>query len=167
MAVGKSFDESSTFARRWNGTTWSTIATPDNPGGSTNDYFTGVSCTAPGACTAVGTYYPKGEPVALIERWNGSTWSVSPSPAATGFHDLFSVSCATATSCVAVGMKNFQPLIEEWHGSGWTVATSQIPAGSSYEYLFGVDAMTSTQYVTVGRAHTTLYVHPLVEQNFS
>jgi hypothetical protein len=167
MAVGKSSDWSSTFARRWNGTTWSTIATPDNPGGSTNDYFTGVSCTAPGACTAVGTYFPNGDHLPLIERWNGSTWTVSPSPDPGGFfQDLLGVSCATATSCVAVGTKDFQPLIEEWHGSGWTVATSRIPAGSSYEYLFGVDAMNSTRYVTVGRAHTTLYAYPLVEQNF-
>jgi hypothetical protein len=76
------------------------------------------------------------------------------------------VSCATTTSCVAVGSRDQQPLIEEWHGSTWTIAASPSPAGTKWDFLAGVDALNDERYVAVGRSHTEAYVRTLLEQNF-
>jgi len=41
---------------------------------------------------------------ALTESWNGSTWSIVPSPdQGSGQNQLLAVSCSTTTSCAAVG----------------------------------------------------------------
>lgn len=161
FAVGTTFDFARTLARRWDGTTWSTVPTPDS---GNDSRFYGVSCSAPGACTAVGVGRPDPDSGSrpLIERWNGSTWSISPNPALSSF--LYGVSCAGSTSCVAVG----PGLIEEWHGSAWTVSASPSIPGAGYAPLFGVDALSSTNYFAVGQFHTTnfRFAFTLVEQNF-
>jgi hypothetical protein len=60
-----------------------------------------VSCTSATACTAVGS----GNTRVLVERWNGETWSVQPTPKPAGSSDsvLMGVSCTSATACTAVG----------------------------------------------------------------
>jgi hypothetical protein len=47
----------------------------------------GVACTSATGCTAVGYSSPNGanlvnhpSPATLAERWNGSTWSIQPTP---------------------------------------------------------------------------------------
>jgi hypothetical protein len=92
-------------AEPWNGTTWR--IQPVSP--PVRALFTGlsdVSCTAPGACTAVGGYSTAqghGKPLALFERWNGTTWRTQAPPALAGRAELSSVSCSAATACTAVG----------------------------------------------------------------
>ena len=54
----------------------------------------------------------------LIESWNGSTWSVTPSPSPG---NLDGVTCMNPNNCVAVGGLNTgvgssQTLIESWNG---------------------------------------------------
>lgn len=56
----------------WDGTEWRTQSPPLVRGS-----MDGVSCASSVSCTAVGTR-PTG--AALIEHWNGSTWTVQPSP---------------------------------------------------------------------------------------
>ena len=60
----------------------------------------------------------------LAESWNGTTWSIVPSPN-TGptVSALQGVSCATATACIAVGYSQTKTralsstLIESWNGT--------------------------------------------------
>src|SRR5947209_3840531 len=69
-----------TLAERWNGTGWSVQRTP-NPSGALVSSLRGVSCTAPTACTAVGSYVSSvGAQVPLAERLNGTSWSVQATP---------------------------------------------------------------------------------------
>jgi hypothetical protein len=68
------------------------------------DVLSGVSCSAAKACTGVGDYAnSSGASVTLAERWNGSSWSVQPTPTPGGDGSLGDVSCASATACMAVG----------------------------------------------------------------
>jgi hypothetical protein len=63
--------KSSTFAERWNGTSWSIQHTP-NPArgpGSINE-LDGVSCSSGIVCTAVGAYGTS-KALTLAERWHG------------------------------------------------------------------------------------------------
>ena len=73
-----------------------------------------MSCTSATGCTAVGNYGIHAicplalgtcTARALIERWNGRRWSIqqTPQPAGATQSDLSGVSCASGTSCTAVG----------------------------------------------------------------
>src|SRR5690242_15468802 len=52
---GTTPDTSVNLAESWNGTSWRVQAVPA-PKGSTSSLLSGVSCTSPNACTAVGNY---------------------------------------------------------------------------------------------------------------
>ena len=127
-----------TLVERWNGTKWSIVASP-NPVNSTDDRLSSVSCTSTTSCFAVGRYGSNSLGVfrGLIERWNGAKWSIVPSPnEGTSEMYLSGVSCATETSCFAVGYYNGFPgggVFERWAGSRWSLtAPMQVdPTGVS------------------------------------
>jgi len=108
-AVGSYFQKNAgplTLAEAWNGTTWSIQATP-NPDATGRNGLASVSCTSAKACTAVGSdaasdFSPS---AAFAETWNGTAWSIRPTPAPSGTPGtgLSGISCATASSCTAVG----------------------------------------------------------------
>ena len=108
FAVGSSTDSSSannSLAELWNGTTWSTIPSP-NPAGGTETSFNGASCPTTTSCFAVGSFLDSSSvTVSLVESWNGTTWSpvTTPNPAGAEDTALKSVSCPTDTNCSAVG----------------------------------------------------------------
>jgi len=96
------------FAERWNGTSWSVLRIPANPGASPFDngsFLTGVSCISPSVCTAVGYFYDTvGGLSTLAEVWNGTSWSLEHPPAPGGAHRILGdVSCVPMGGCTAVG----------------------------------------------------------------
>jgi hypothetical protein len=106
MAVGYAgSNPSTTLAESWNGTAWSVVPTP-SPARALND-LSGVSCTTADSCTAAGSSWAgSGSTKTLIESWDGPAWTIVPSPSPGGqgtAHYLNSVSCATATTCMATG----------------------------------------------------------------
>jgi PKD repeat protein len=153
-----------TLAEQWNGVAWSVMATP-NPPGATEGVFPntyaellGVSCSSATACTAVG-YYKNGAGVeeTLAERWDGSQWTIQPTPNPSGAltSTLKGVSCSSATACTAVGYyKNGAgvegTLAESWDGSAWTIQPTPEPSGASGSRLKGVSCDSSTECVAVG-----------------
>ena len=65
-----------------------------------------MACRSAAACAAVGGYInSSGVAVTLAEAWNGSTWSIQPTPAPrSGTNSVLAgVSPASATSFTAVG----------------------------------------------------------------
>ena len=87
----------------WDGTAWTVVPTPNQ--GSGNNGLHGVSCTRTCRCVAVGVGSgPSNVNQTLIESWNGSVWSILPSPNQGGNNNfLSSVSCTRWTRCTAVG----------------------------------------------------------------
>ena len=76
-----------------------------NPPGATFSSLNGVSCPRPSICFAVGDYgtdpnSPFARP--LIELWDGTSWSIQPSPD-VGNGALSAVSCSGPLACTAVG----------------------------------------------------------------
>src|SRR5438270_772422 len=148
MAVGEyATSGGATLAERWNGKAWSVVASP-NPASSTFSRLYGVSCTSPSNCIAVGSQYNATTKVAktLVEHWNGKAWTRVPSANAgeLGEGDLLvSVSCASATSCIAAGEYELggvgrpATFVERWTGKSWKVIKSADPA-RSYSALEGV-----------------------------
>ena len=72
-----------TMAGRWNGTFWS-LQDSKTPSGDTAE-LTSVSCPASRVCIAVGDSGTNARPEhTLAERWNGSAWTLSPTPLCGG-----------------------------------------------------------------------------------
>jgi len=90
----------------WNGTKWTILSTP-SPSASYMTALNGVSCSAAGACTAVGNWfhYNTGRIRTLAEVWNGTAWSIQASANPTSSVDsgFGGVSCLAASGCTAVG----------------------------------------------------------------
>ena len=157
IAVGYYFNISSiaqTLVESWNGTAW-TISTSPNQSSSANS-LAGVSCTSSTACTAVGvSVSPTSIAQTLIERWNGTAWSISSSPNPSGTsNELNGVKCTSSTGCIAVGdyynASNVdQTLVEGWNGSTWAVVASP-DQGTMQNYLGGIACASATSCVAVG-----------------
>lgn len=96
------------LAFRWGGATWSTekIQLPAEEQVGT---IGGVACPSATTCTAVGAAtIPESNGNLyglLLERWDGTTWSAQPSPYPfqSAVPLLNGVSCASVTTCTAVG----------------------------------------------------------------
>jgi len=77
-AVGSIGDR--TLILRWNGTKWVTAHAP-SPAGATAAKLTAVTAVSPSIAWAVGQAdYPHHVTKLLIERWNGTKWTLVPVP---------------------------------------------------------------------------------------
>jgi hypothetical protein len=138
-------------------TVWSVQATPNPHGTLESDKLGGVSCWSATACVAVGLYVETlGVAVPLVESWNGTTWEVEPAPAPAGAtrSQFESVSCTSATACMAVGYyENGSsvelPLAEQWNGTTWAVTTVPNPEGDESP-LLSVSCTSASACTTVG-----------------
>ena len=158
VTVGKAAKKP--FVERWNGSEWAIQSAP-NPEGATDANLQSVSCTSESACMAVGYYQGKsGVPQALSQRWNGSSWATvaSPAPSEEGGVLMRSISCLSASSCVAVG-RLFYPypsitaeetVVHDWDGAKWTLRTSINP--DTFSSLAGVSCSSTTACTAVGKA---------------
>jgi hypothetical protein len=110
-----------TVAEHWDGSRWQIVPTP-NPTGATDSTLSGVSCPRRNVCFAVGSWRtdPSSTPTPLIERWDGTSWSIQPSPG-VGNAFLSAVSCSGPRACTAVGNESGGTLAERWDGTGWQV----------------------------------------------
>lgn len=106
------------LADLWNGTRW----TPTPVNGTKGVELTSVSCPAAHYCLAVGTYT---QPVGyaskgIAYRWNGSRWARADPPVPPGGDsELDTVSCSSATFCVAVGSSGSKVIAYRWNGKRW------------------------------------------------
>jgi hypothetical protein len=127
---------------RWNGSRWS-ARTALNPSGGSQVKLDAVSCTAAGACTAVGSYQNDVGPVNLAGRLSGSRWRIEPTPNADDGDIALTysgVACTSAVSCVAVGSaetevggggESVAPVVDHWNGSSWSIQDAASPPGQS------------------------------------
>ena len=148
--------QTQTLAVVYNGSSWTTV-TPANQG-SYGDTLFDISCTTSTSCVAVGMYFaslsPPTESV-LTEYYNGSSWSSnSPTSPSTAGSMLMGISCASSTSCEAVG--NYvdssgveQALVEAYNGSSWSEQTS-VDSGSGQNALTDVSCVSSNFCMATG-----------------
>src|ERR1700726_1313658 len=93
-----------TLIEHWNGFKWRSIASPNN--GSGHNALNSVTAISATNIWAVGEYLNTntGTYQTLIEHWNGSRWSIIPSPnPGTNNHFLHSVAAASANDIWAIG----------------------------------------------------------------
>src|SRR5207302_5459658 len=143
------------FQNRYSSTScnWSVVPSPN---GNSNSVLSGVAAVSANDVWAVGNSgSQKSGGQALIEHWNGSTWSVvtSPNPGSI-YNTLYGVTTVSATDAWAVGFYVnttgvTQTLIEHWNGSTWQVVKSPSPATMNNE-LFNVAAVSASDVWAVG-----------------
>ena len=142
------------LALAWNGRRWRVLA-PARPAGSE---LLGVSCPQPDGCTAVGDLFTASGRHTFAEAWNGTRWRILP---AADTHspdsELVSVSCHSASRCLAVGFRSRQTpaglltltLAEIWDGLRWRVLQTPSP-GTVLSDLAGVSCGAAASCVAVG-----------------
>jgi subtilisin family serine protease/sugar lactone lactonase YvrE len=143
------------LAVRWNGTSWQYQMVPLPYSGAPYSQLNDVSCKSASECVAVGYYQnAEGKFVNYSARWNNGEWTNSfpPNPAGTDQSLLESVSCASASSCLAVGWENSgavsKPVIVAWNGSSWTLQNAARATGT----LGGVSCTSTTFCIAAGGA---------------
>jgi hypothetical protein len=157
-----------TLIEHWNGTQWSIVSSPS----PNNDAFlNNVTAVSAANVWAVGYYFSNGFSGAgsqtLIEHWNGSQWSVIPSPnSGSQYNNLYGVAAVSANNIWAVGNVNngSQTLIEQWNGSSWSIIPSPNP-GSTNNSLNAVAAVSANDVWAVGGEQSgTSSERTLIEQ---
>lgn len=99
-------------------------AQPPSPGTNNNDL---LAVTVLSACNAWAVGTRSDTPLAtqtLIEHWNGTAWTVVPSPSPSDVsNELAAVGASSPKDMWAVGYSSngtsFRPLIEHYNGLGW------------------------------------------------
>jgi hypothetical protein len=139
---------------------WRVSATP-NSGHVAGALLSAVSCPAAQRCVAVGSSFGReGRAVPLAEAWNGVSWRVLPTPAprvrgGVGSR-LYSVSCRSIRSCVAVGdaqgRSAVRTLAEGWNGRRWRILPSLNARRAKVSILSGVSCSGTRACTAVGTA---------------
>jgi hypothetical protein len=115
--------------------------------GSDSNRLSAVSVVSARDVVAVGDYQTTPYQIhTLIERWNGSAWSVQPSPN-IGDSALGGVAATSARNAWAVGGSSAGALIEHWNGRTWSVQPSPRLRGG---VLAGVAATSARNAWAVG-----------------
>lgn len=147
-------------ALQWTGTAWATAPTP-RPGRTGThgfSYLESLTCPSASECWAAGGYNRgRGYDNAIVQ-WNGTSWThvTTPDPGRrVGGSELTSVSCASATSCWAVGFyyKKNGELNEAllWNGKRWRRVATPQPVPSAYAHILrGVSCASPVKCWAVG-----------------
>lgn len=100
--------------------------------------FNGVSCVSARFCAGVGEYGNSADPakgdLPLAMIWTGTSWRETSVPVLKGWEQggLDSVSCRSASYCVAVGFdwrgSSYYPMAETWNGRAWNAKALPRPA---------------------------------------
>ena len=163
---------SHTLTEHWNGSQWSII--PSANAGAYSNHLYGVAAVSTNDVWAVGSSYAdqRGSTgQTLIEHWNGSAWSVIPSPnAGNSFNELSAVTAISADDVWAVGnFVNVEPfqnrtLIEHWNGTKWSIVPGANP-GASYNSLEAIAGISANNLWAVGAySQTNGHQQTLLEQ---
>ncbi len=111
------------------------VSTPAT--GNNADGLASVACPDATDCWAVGDTWVGQVAQTLIEHWDGTSWSITPSPdtATSADNSLRAVSCRATTECWAVGAGTVAgvtvPLAERWNGSSWSITVTPVPPSAT------------------------------------
>ncbi len=146
-------------AARYNGTRWTTVATPDVLDHSNPNNFAslaGVDAVSANLAFAVGTTTVLNGPgpVAVALRWNGSSWSRQsvPTPATTG-SSFAAVKAFSGSDAWAVGYTGSsagrKSLAMHFNGTAWSPVATPSP-GTRDNFVTAVDGAAANDVWAVG-----------------
>jgi hypothetical protein len=128
-----------------------------NPDDYKGNLLQGVATVSPIDIWAVGYYQSSSSlnDMTLIEHWDGTQWSIVPSPAPGLLSALYGVTAISTDDVWAVGYyidssQNDQTLIEHWDGTQWSIVPSANPEQDFLLSLYGVTAISANDIWAVG-----------------
>jgi hypothetical protein len=114
-----------TLIEHYDGRRWSVVPSPNV--GSGGNWLNGVVALSRSDAWAVGEFLPSaGMPIALIEHYDGRSWTVATSPS-LGSSSLFGLAASSLRDVWAVGAYQdpgavyAHTLVEHFDGSSWTL----------------------------------------------
>jgi len=175
-AVGLDFTRSGaekTLIEHWNGTAWQQVASPNRAASTpVADSLSGVTAASAANVWAVGGYFNGAGGQTLAEHWNGTNWTIVPSPDPGGSahsNALAGVAFTPTGTAWAVGTyydgTALQTLILGWNGTAWKPVASPNPGGTARDNALSGAAATSTTNIWAvgdynnGTVLRTLAVH--------
>jgi hypothetical protein len=144
-----------TLGEHFDGTRWTAFPLPNV--GAQQNVLQAVSMPAPGKAWAAGFFINgKFQQQTLIEHFDGTVWSVVPSPSPGGLQNiLYGVAAISDTDVWAVGTQQdsngpFHTLTEHWDGKSWSVVNA-VDAGTNGNQFYAVKAVASNNVYAVGQ----------------
>jgi hypothetical protein len=158
-----------TLVQHWDGTGWQLVTSPNV--GQFSNSLADVDALRSDLAWAVGYYrQDKTHRKTLLLRWNGTSWSVIPSPSpGTLSNALLGVAAIDDNDAWAVGYKKsggaggYRSLVLHYDGTAWTEVEG-VPAVGGDNVLTGVSAVSGDDiwaagYYVEGTQHKTLTLH--------
>ncbi len=156
-AVGERFgvnDVNRSLIERWDGTAWTRVPSA-NPG-HIDDALAAAAAPDATHAFAVGERRTSGGLLRpLVEQFDGTSWSVVPSPHRGTGSALLGVAAVDAGDAWAVGVRELAsgaqaPLVEHWNGTAWSGVRTPYFHGSPQTALTDVAAVSSSDVWAVG-----------------
>ena len=158
----------STLIERWNGTQWRVVTSP-NADTNGDNVLTSVDALSGTNAWAVGSSRTATSRKSLIQRWNGTSWTIVSSPnSGTSSNSLLGVAAAGPNDIWAVGWKNsgdgLRSLLLHYDGTGWTEGATVPKVGTGDNVLTDISAVSNddvwaTGYYVDGTKYKTLTLH--------
>jgi hypothetical protein len=148
-----------TLVEHFDGSVWSIVRSLDGRNDTQSELHS-VSAASANDVWAVGSSNNGSLPSrTLIEHWDGTQWSIAPSPSPdTQFNELRAVAASSTNDVWAVGYRGgtktetpIETLILHWDGASWSQVASPNIAGGANQ-LFGITAISADDIWAVGTA---------------
>ena len=140
---------------------WQLVRSPNS--GSQANSLASVAAVTDNDVWAVGWAFNQQQNAyrTLAEHWNGTRWSIVPSPNATnGYNLLNGVAVVAANDVWAVGSaatgSTTNTLVEHWNGTAWSIVPSPNVAGRS-NVLEAITVISPTDIWAVGHSTDTSF----------
>ncbi|HEU5214721.1 MAG TPA: hypothetical protein VFU30_04200 [Gaiellaceae bacterium] len=144
-------------AGHWDGSAWKRVPLP-SPKGAQAVELVGAAARAVDDVWAVGSWEAPRAPLLrpLVEHWNGTSWSIWPTPSFKVYGRLLGVTALSPTNAWAVGAAGvragkritLRTLVLHWNGHEWTRVPSPNPRTASTSAAEIQDAVTSVAAVS-------------------
>jgi hypothetical protein len=154
-AYGRPDGDPDPLVERWTGSRWRLVATPPLAHGG---QLTGVVAFSSHDAWAVGAYFAQigSTPKTLTEHWDGSAWSVVPSPAPLTDSVFDAVTGVSGHDVWAVGEAQkdenspTKTLTAHWNGARWHLISNPGSQPSGYHLLVAAAAVSSDDVWAAG-----------------
>ncbi|HEX5876862.1 MAG TPA: hypothetical protein VF468_00795 [Actinomycetota bacterium] len=133
--------------------TWTRVASPNLT--QFDNVLFGVDATSSSNAWAVGRADDVSSPFRrpLIQRWNGTSWTIVSSPRPAVDSELRDVDASSASNAWAVGFTSgasSAALLQRWNGTSWRT----VPGPSGSGILLGVKTLSASDAWVVGSRST-------------
>jgi hypothetical protein len=148
-----------TLIQHFDGSAWRIVPSPNVPNDTHSELYAVSAASADDVWAVGGTHDGTLPSRTLIQHWNGTRWTIVPSPSpANQLNELRGVAALSANDVWAVGYTSgietqepIDTLILHWDGVSWTRVESPNITGGANE-LFGIAAISANDIWSVGYA---------------